>query len=112
MAYSEELARRIRFALAPRIQHTNEIKMMGGLAFMLHGKMCCGVMKDELMVRVVPDKFKAALEQPHCRVMDFTGKPMKGFVVVAAAGIADDKALESWLAYGIEFVERAAGIAD
>ena len=106
MAYNEQLADRIRFALLPHTLHIQEKKMMGGLTFMLHGKMCCGIVKDDLMVRVVPSKFESALKLPHCRVMDFTGRPMKGFVFVGEQGFQTDDALKSWLDLGVEFVEN------
>ena len=85
MAYDEELAERIRAALADRTD-VIERKMFGGLTFMLRGNMCCGVEKTNLMVRVGPERYDEALAQPHARLMDFTGRPMKGMVFVGRRG--------------------------
>jgi TfoX/Sxy family transcriptional regulator of competence genes len=103
MAYSEELADRIRDLLADRGDLT-ERKMFGGIAFMLNGNMACGVLGDELMARVGKEQGDAALAEPHTRPMDFTGRPMKGTVYVAAEGIASDEDLAGW-------VDAAAGYA-
>ncbi len=104
MAYDERLAGRIRDVLANR-GDVVEKKMFGGLAFMVKGNMCCGVVGDELMARVGPDGYQAALKRPHARPMDFTGKPLKGFVYVAPEGSAAPDALESWIGLALEFVE-------
>jgi hypothetical protein len=77
--------------------------MFGGIAFMLNGNMCCGVVKDDLMVRLAPDRSEEALQLPHARPMDFTGRPMKGFVFVEPAGVATDEALREWVKRGVEF---------
>jgi TfoX/Sxy family transcriptional regulator of competence genes len=82
----------------------SEQKMFGGLAFLRHGNMVCGVMGAELMLRLGPDLAEAALEEPDTRPMDFTGRPMKSMVIVAPAGFASDEALAGW-------VERALGFA-
>ncbi len=104
MAYDERLAGRIRDVLANR-GDVVEKKMFGNLAFMVKGNMCCGVVGDELMARVGPDGYQAALKRPHARPMDFTGKPLKGFVYVAPEGSAAPDALESWIGLALEFVE-------
>ncbi len=104
MPYSEQLAGRIRDVLRRR-GDVVEKKMFGGLSFMVAGNMCCGVVGDELMARVGPDGHKAALGRPHARPMDFTGKPLKGFVYVAPEGLANPAALESWIELALEFVE-------
>ncbi len=106
MAYNEELANRIRLVLFPHTQYILEKKMMGGLTFMLHGNMCCGIVKDELMVRVIPSKYESVLNLPHCREMDFTGRPMKGFVFISQEGIRDEISLQFWIEHGIEVVEK------
>ena len=90
MAYDEELADRVRNALASRSE-VSERKMFGGIAFMIEGNMAVGVMGEELMVRLGPDEAPRALEEPHTRVMDFTGRPMKGFVIVEVQAIAKYK---------------------
>jgi TfoX/Sxy family transcriptional regulator of competence genes len=104
MAFDEGLAQRIREALEDRSGVT-EKKMFGGLAFMLGGNMCVGVVGHELMVRVGPDAYEDALAQKHARKMDFTKRPMKGFVYVATDGIESDRDLEDWIGRAVEFAE-------
>ena len=103
MAYNESLAQRMRAHLADQSE-LYERKMFGGLVFMVRGNMCCGIMGDDLMVRVGPAQYAAALAQPHARAMDFTGRPMTGMVRVAADGVASDELLEQWIQRGIAFV--------
>ena len=90
MAYDEGLAQRLRetYELIPKVV---EKKMFGGLAFMVEGHMSCGVVDDTLMARVGPDQYDEALQEPHTRKMDFTGKPLKGFVYVAPEGFESDE---------------------
>ncbi|MCH7488478.1 MAG: TfoX/Sxy family protein [Chloroflexi bacterium] len=102
MAYDEELAERIRAALADRTD-VSERKMFGGLTFMLRGNMCCGVEKENLMVRVGPDAYDEALAQPGARLMDFTGRPMKGMVFVGPEGYESDDGLAAWVERGVAF---------
>ena len=102
MAYDEGLAQRMREALA-EADGLMERRMFGGIAFMLHGNMAVGISGDELMVRVGPEGYDEALAQPHARVFDMTGRVMRGWVVVAAEGIADDAALDGWVQQGAEF---------
>jgi TfoX/Sxy family transcriptional regulator of competence genes len=78
----------------------------GGLAFMLRGRMFCGVIKDDLVVRVGPDQYEVALQQPHARPMDFTGRPLTGYVYVATAGYQSKSALEKWVQRGAAFVSK------
>jgi len=85
MSYDEKLANRVRNCLKGK-RGVSERKMFGGLCFMINGNMCCGVEKENLMVRVGPEQYKAALAKPHTRRMDFTGRPLKGFVYVSAQG--------------------------
>jgi TfoX/Sxy family transcriptional regulator of competence genes len=106
MAYNEQLADRVRMGLSG-IRKVEEKKMMGGLTFMVNGKMCVGVLKDELMCRIVPAGHEAALKRKGCREMDFTGKPMKGFVFVGPAGTRSDKDLAEWLSLSLEFNKNA-----
>ncbi len=103
MAYSEELAQRIRDCLEDRVPF-EERKMFGGLCFTVHGHMVAGVVDDELMVRVGPDAYEACLKKPHAREMDFTGRPLKGMVYVGVAGIKTKRSLTTWLGRGVEFV--------
>jgi TfoX/Sxy family transcriptional regulator of competence genes len=102
MAYDEGLAERIREALAGEPALV-EKKMFGGLAFLLNGNMCCGVIKDELMVRVGPAQHEAALATPGAREMDFTHRPMKGMVLIGADSIESDHDLADWVRRGARF---------
>ena len=102
MAYDSKLACRVRMALEGH-PGLVERKMFGGIAFMLNGNMCCGVINDDLMVRVGPDGFEDALAQPHARPMDFTGRPMKGFVFVGAEGTQTASTLKQWVLRGVAF---------
>ena len=102
MAYDEELALRVRQSLGDETGIV-ERKMFGGLCFMAHGNMLGGVMGDEIIVRVGADRYEDALKQPHAREMDFTGRPMRGFVVVASEGIASDERLDEWVRRGVQF---------
>lgn len=104
MAFDNTLAERIR-KLLHKQRSVQEKKMFGGLAFMVNGHMCCGIIGNELMVRVGPEQHAEALKQPHARPMDFTGKPMKGMVYVGTKGVAQDAALRAWVARGLKFVE-------
>jgi TfoX/Sxy family transcriptional regulator of competence genes len=103
MAYDEHLAARIRAVLADQ-PTLIEKKMFGGLTFMLHGNMCCGVVREELMVRVGPAQHTEALGMPYARQMDFTGRPMKNMVIVAPAGFEKDADLAAWVQRGVQFV--------
>ena len=103
MAYDEQLADRIRRVLGSR-PDVIEKKMFGGLAFMQGGKMFVGIIKDELMVRVGPEQHAAAIARPHARTMDFTGRPMEGYVQVAAAGCRTEKAIRPWVDIALAFV--------
>jgi TfoX/Sxy family transcriptional regulator of competence genes len=102
MAYDEGLAQRIRELLEER-RDVLERRMFGGLAFFVRGNMCVGVVKDELMVRVGPEAYEEALDRPHARAMDFTGRPMKGLVFVAEPGFESDRALRAWVERGVAF---------
>lgn len=105
MAYNEKLARRVRTALQSR-RGVTEKKMFGGLAFLAGGRMFCGIVKDDLMVRVGPERYAEALRKPHVRPMDFTGRPMKGYVFVGPAAFKSAKALAEWLARAAEFAAK------
>jgi TfoX/Sxy family transcriptional regulator of competence genes len=100
MPYDERLADRVRTALAGT-KNITERKMFGGIAFLVDGKMCVGVLNDELVVRVGPSQNDAALKRAHTRPMDFTGRPMRGMVYVSAPGIARGAALHNWIELGI-----------
>ena len=102
MAYDETLADRVRAGLAGH-SAIDERRMFGGLAFMLSGNMCCCVTEHGLMVRVGPDAYEDALARPHAGVMDLTGRPMRGWVLVQIEGLASDAALNRWVTQGSEF---------
>lgn len=104
MAYDEGLVERLREAFGSRPDIV-EKKMFGGLAFMLSGNMCCGVVGETLMARVGPTQYEAALLRPHAREMDFTGKAMKGFVYVGPRGFESDADLQSWVTLCEAFVD-------
>jgi TfoX/Sxy family transcriptional regulator of competence genes len=103
MAYSEHLANRVRALLSDR-DDVDERPMFGGLTLMVGGHMCCGVHGDELIVRLHPDDEDAALARPHARPMDFTGRPLRGFVTVAPDGLKGP-ALRRWVALAVDHAE-------
>lgn len=102
MAFDEKLAERVRKVLARRMD-IEERRMFGGLAFLIRGHMCCGVESDQLMVRVGPQEYERCLALPHVREMDFTGRPLRGFVYVEAPGLVPQADLESWVDRGVAF---------
>jgi hypothetical protein len=102
MPYDEWLAERVR-ALLSKKQGWSERKLFGGIAFMLNGNMCAGVVRGDLMVRVGPDAHDDALAQPGARPMDFTGRPMRGCVVVDRAGIESDADFAGWVDAGADY---------
>jgi len=102
MAYDEAVAKRVSSALG-KISDVVEKKMFGGIAFMVRGNMCCGVIGDRLMLRVGPDRYEAALSRSHAKPMDFTGRPMKGLVYVEPAGFASPRDLKDWIERAMEF---------
>lgn len=103
MPYDEALADRIRRAVGPR-RDVSEKKMFGGIAFLLDGSMFCGVAHGDLMVRVGPEAHQAALARPHARPMDFTGRPMTGYVFVGPDGVRTLRQVSAWVARGLAFV--------
>jgi TfoX/Sxy family transcriptional regulator of competence genes len=103
MAYSEQLAKRVRALVSDR-DDVDERPMFGGLTFMVAGHMCCGVHGDELIVRLHPDDEGAALARPHARAMDFTARRMRGFVTVAPNGLKG-RALRRWVTLAVAHAE-------
>ena len=101
MAYDLKLAERIRSELngMPFV----EKKMFGGVGLLLNGNLACGVNKDNLIVRVDPEKHNALLKKSHVKPFDLTGKPMKGWLLVEADGVKTDKQLSAWVKEGVEF---------
>jgi TfoX/Sxy family transcriptional regulator of competence genes len=102
MAYDHRLAARIRGVFGHR-KGVEEKRMFGGLAFLVGGHMACGIVGEELMVRVGPRAYEAALAEPHVREMDFTGKPLRGMVYVGVDGIAAEDDLARWVERGHDY---------
>ncbi len=103
MAYNEKLAERIRKVIARRkYPAVTEIKMFGGLCWTLRGHMCCGVLKNDLVMRMPGEEYLRALRRPHVRPMDFTGKPLRGFIYVGPKGTSG-RALSAWVQRGADY---------
>lgn len=109
MAYNETLANRIAEILLDRKVVFEEKKMFGGIAFMINEKMCCGIVKEELMLRVVDAKYENLLSENYVRPMDFTGKTMRGFVYVAPEGLISLKSLNKYIDIALEFAASDEG---
>lgn len=105
VAYDERLALRVRRVLADR-RDVEEKAIFGGLAFMARGHMCCGLVQARLMVRVDPQAYDQLLQEPPVQPMDFTGRPMRGFLYVEPDGIASAPALRKWIGRVLAFAER------
>jgi hypothetical protein len=103
MAYDEALAARVRAALGDQ-QGVRERKMFGGIGFLLNGNMCCGVYKEDLILRLSAEEADGALSTPDVRQFDITGRPMTGWVLVAPAGTAGDERLRDWVDRALAFV--------
>lgn len=103
MPYDEDLAARVREVL---VEHgdVGERKMFGGIAFMVGGYMCCGVLNDDLVLRLGPEAADGALREEHVRPMNFTGRPMKGYVFVAPKGVKTESVLRRRIGSALEFV--------
>jgi len=104
MAYDETLAQRV-YLLLNRQKGFSQRKMFGGLCFMLHGNMCCGITQNELMLRLGEINALKALEMPYTREMDFTGKPLKSMIFVDQPGFAGDDDLKYWVSQAVKFVK-------
>ena len=102
MAYDEGLEQRIREQLEEMPGAIGK-KMFGGICFMVQGNMACGVHKNSLIVRVGPEQHENALVQPHTRIFDITGRPMKGWVLVMPDGFESDSDLKHWIERGVDF---------
>lgn len=101
MAYSEELAERIRVVIGGRTG-VSERKMFGGVAWMVNGNMACGTLGENLMVRLNRDDAETALAEPHVGPMEFTGRTMRGFITVESAGVAEPAELARWVDAGAD----------
>ena len=106
MAFDEKLSDRIREAMA-NLPKVDEKYMFGGVCYMLNGKMCVGVVKDEMMCRIDPEIYEEALKKPGCREMIFTGKPMKGYVFINKEGMRTKKQFDNWVNLCVEFNAKA-----
>lgn len=106
MSFSEKLSDRIRESLAD-LPNVEEKYMFGGVCYMVNGKMCIGVVKDEMMCRIDPSLDEVVLEKTGCRPMDFTGKPMKGYVFISNEGMKTKKTFEYWVDLCLEFNSKA-----
>ena len=102
MAYNTKLADRIRETIAD-MPNVEEKFMFGGVCFMLNGKMCIGVVQDEMMCRINPAVYEEALRKDGCREMVFTGKPMKGYVYVSEEGMKTKKEFDYWINLCVAF---------
>ena len=104
MAYDEGLAQRVR-------QEMNELpgyvekRMFGGIGFMLQGNMACGVIGEDLIIRVGPERYKSALAEPNAKLFDMTGRPMRGWVVVTENGYRSDEDLARWVRQGVSYAQ-------
>ena len=107
MAFDEFLADRIRAVLKEKNITYSEKNMMGGLTFMVDGKMCVGIVKANLMARIDPDFYEEALSIKGCHEMDFTGRPMRGFVFIEPFGMDMDSDLEYWINKALEYNPKA-----
>ena len=107
MAYDELLVDRITGILKEKRVPFEDKKMMGGMSFMVDDKMCVGIIKNELMARIDPDKQEEYLMEEYCREMDFTGRPVKGFIMVEPRGIDLDSDLDRWVDRCLEFNPKA-----
>ncbi len=106
MAYNEKLSDRIREAIA-ELPKVEEKHMFGGVCYMINGKMCIGVVKDEMMCRIDHEIYETALEKKGCREMIFTGKPMKGYVYVSEEGMKTKKKFDYWIELCLDFNKKA-----
>lgn len=107
MAFNEHLADKLRQELKERKISFIEKKMMGGLCIMVDDKMCVGVIKDDLMARVGPHQYDEFLKRPNARVMDFTKRPMKGYLYLNAEGWDNGKELSTWVDQCLVFNKEA-----
>ena len=104
--YNEALANRVRQKIAS-LSNVEEKEMMGGLTFMYNDKMCIGIIKDELMCRIDPALHESYVEKTGCRTMDFTNRPMKGYIMIDETGMTTQKDFDYWIDLAIDFNKRA-----
>lgn len=106
MAYNEKIALRIASKLAANGINFVEKKMFGGIAFMINDKMCVGVVKDQMMLRVMEEHYDKLVEENHVHPMEFTGKTMRGFLFLDQEAFETDTDMDRWINYGLEFGEK------
>jgi TfoX/Sxy family transcriptional regulator of competence genes len=107
MPFDPIFVQQVREVFSAKKLKTEEKKLMGGLTFMVKGKMCVGVLDDELMARIDPELYESSLKKKGCRPMDFTGKPMKGYVFINKAGTKNPVDLDYWISLALDFNKRA-----
>ncbi|MBK8484411.1 MAG: TfoX/Sxy family protein [Saprospiraceae bacterium] len=106
MAYNEHLANRVRDKFV-ELPNVTEKEMMGGLTFMYNDKMCVGIIKDELMCRIDPALADTVIEKIGCRTMDFTKRPMKGYIMIDNNGMKTQKDFDFWIQLALDFNKKA-----
>lgn len=106
MAYDEHLAKRVREKLV-ELPNVIEKEMMGGLTFMYNDKMCIGIIKEELMCRIDPALHDMVIKKHGCRTMDFTKRPMKGYVMIEEIGMKSKKDFDYWINLALDFNKKA-----
>jgi TfoX/Sxy family transcriptional regulator of competence genes len=106
MAYNEVLAQRIREKLSD-FPNVEEKEMFGGLVFMYNNKMCVGIIKDEMMCRIDPERHDIEVEKNGCRTMEFTKRPMKGYIMIEEAAMQSKDDFEYWVRLALEFNTKA-----
>lgn len=106
MAFNENLNNRIRAALQ-RLEHVEEKYMFGGVCYMVNGKMCVGVIKDDMMCRIDPEMYQDLLEKPGCLPMQFTGRPMKSYVLITEVGMHTKAEFDYWIKLSLDFNQFA-----
>jgi len=102
MAYDVTLAKRVG-ALLRRRKNITQKAMFGGVCFLVNGNMCCGVERDKLVVRVGPEQYEQLLQRRHVKPMDFTGRPLRGFIYVIPGGLKRRESLRVWLEWGLRY---------
>jgi len=107
MAYDDHLVDRIRLTLEQKNILFKQKEMMGGIAFMVDDKMCVGVVKNQMMARIDPELYEVSLQKKDCKPMDFTGRPMKGWVFIEPTGIDVEEDLNYWIQLALDFNPKA-----
>lgn len=106
MSYDEGLAERVRTSMR-NLKNVEEKRMMGGLVFMYNGKMCLGIVKNELMCRIDPEMHERSIARKGCRTMEMGRRPMKGYVLIDDSGMATEEDFDDWIDLALDFNPRA-----